>query len=504
MKKRHRPSHRKPAQPPKALRRPLKLKREAPIHTADLIDDSVSKLVPYDETLLERARTQWQFGDWSSLASIDGDALQHRPDRAKLALLAAAGRLQNGSTDEARQFLHLAKDWGISKKLISQVLIAGVHNSLGRAAALSTRQDRAQLHFEKAIQIGAPGSAQKLLVDVRTKHELDTLGLLPGSQGRLQQCQALSRLVEQSEAMREPETPQLRPTSAAHGFYLKLGQQQEKNPVPFLLIDSKSLPRSGLHYLKNTLSKVFGEHFSFCEWYQEPGCCKQSPCTYTGFASHAQDTGSLRIRLIKSHDFALDDPIYPTSPHLQRLILVRDPLYILTSWFALDQLAAHKDLLAKSGIIINKIWLAHEKEVLQPAYQLLDQHFNAPSAAVLGDWLQQKTQYIAGFMKKWVEPLRDQSSDGTKIVHYDQINAYIHGLTEAYRPYVSAEAAERIGSAARIASQQFKKRDAALSAPSEKLGIYLKENSILFSQATDSLMRSTCFGEMTYRWADKT
>ena len=29
------------------------------------------EFVPYDENLLERARTQWQFGDWESLARID-------------------------------------------------------------------------------------------------------------------------------------------------------------------------------------------------------------------------------------------------------------------------------------------------------------------------------------------------------------------------------------------------------------------------------------------------
>lgn len=449
--------------------------------------------------MLKCAETQWQIGDWHNLAELDRDTLQHHPERAKLALLAAAGLLQTGSSDEARQFLRLAQDWGVSNRLISQILIAGVHNSLGRAAAVSQHQDRAQLHFEQAVQLGdSLGSAQERISNTRIQHELDALGLLPGSQGRLQQYQALSALARQSKAATEIKAPTLRPTSAAHAFYINLGQAQDKNPVPFLLIDSKSLPRSGLHYLKNTLSKVFGEHFSFCEWYQEPGCCKQSPCTYTGFATHAQETGSLRIRLIKSHDFALDDPIYPTGPHMQRLILVRDPLYILTSWFALDQLGAHKDLLAKNGIIVNKIWLAHEKEVLQPAYQLLDQHFNAPSAAALADWLQKKTQYIAGFMKKWVEPLRDQPSDGTQIVHYDQINTYIQGLAETYQPYVSAEAAERIGKAARITSQQFKKRTDAFGAPSAILEDYLTGNANLFKQAAKNLAHLVKFEDVSF------
>lgn len=61
-------------------------------------------LVPYDENLLERARTQWQFGDWESLAKLNRDTLQHHPDRAKLALL-AAGHLQTDNPDAARQFI---------------------------------------------------------------------------------------------------------------------------------------------------------------------------------------------------------------------------------------------------------------------------------------------------------------------------------------------------------------------------------------------------------------
>jgi hypothetical protein len=59
------------------------------------------QLVPYDENLLERARTQWQFGDWDSLAKLERDTLQHHPDRAKLALLAAAGHLRTGVLQRA-------------------------------------------------------------------------------------------------------------------------------------------------------------------------------------------------------------------------------------------------------------------------------------------------------------------------------------------------------------------------------------------------------------------
>lgn len=134
-------------------------------------------VVPYDENLLERARTQWQFGDWESLTQLDRDTLQHHPDRAKLALLAAAGHLQIDNSDQARQFIRLAQDWGVSKKLVSQIIIAGVHNSLGRVAAVSGQQARALQHFQNAFTTGTPGNDSRLLTQARAVEQLSQLGL---------------------------------------------------------------------------------------------------------------------------------------------------------------------------------------------------------------------------------------------------------------------------------------------------------------------------------------
>ena len=131
----------------------------------------------YDEAMLERARTQWQFGDWESLAGLERDTLQQHPDRAKLALLVAAGHAQQGNMTEAKQCIRLAKEWGCKRALISRMLIAGVHNSLGRAEAAAGRQAKAFKHFEGAIATGAPGSALRLSIQARTNHQLRLLGL---------------------------------------------------------------------------------------------------------------------------------------------------------------------------------------------------------------------------------------------------------------------------------------------------------------------------------------
>lgn len=138
-------------------------------------------LVPYDENLLERARTQWQFGDWESLIKIERETLQHHPDRAKLALLAAAGHLQQGDNNTARQFTRLAQEWGCSKKLVSQILIAGVHNSLGRASAINGDGQRALQHFESAIASGSPAGEVRLLTKARLGEQLGQLGLVEGT-----------------------------------------------------------------------------------------------------------------------------------------------------------------------------------------------------------------------------------------------------------------------------------------------------------------------------------
>jgi Flp pilus assembly protein TadD len=141
--------------------------------------DHAQSIVPFDENLLERSRTQWQFGDWDSLAKLDRDTLQHHPDRARLALLAAAGRLQTGQGAEARQYIRLAQDWGVSKQLLTRILAAGVHNSLGRAAAAVGENSRALQHFQSAVATGAPGSEARLLAQARISYQYQQLGLPP-------------------------------------------------------------------------------------------------------------------------------------------------------------------------------------------------------------------------------------------------------------------------------------------------------------------------------------
>ncbi|WP_281211681.1 methyltransferase FkbM [Pseudomonas fulva] len=136
-----------------------------------------AQLVPYDENLLELTRMHWQSGDWVSLAKLQRETLQHHPDRERLALLAAGGHQQLGNMSAARELARLAQDWGCSRKLISQVLIAGMHNTLGRASAIAGRSHEALGHFEKAVDMAAPSEDGRSPVEKRIQGELAQFGV---------------------------------------------------------------------------------------------------------------------------------------------------------------------------------------------------------------------------------------------------------------------------------------------------------------------------------------
>ncbi|SEH06264.1 FkbM family methyltransferase [Candidatus Venteria ishoeyi] len=128
--------------------------------------------VTYDEYLLERSKTQWQFGDWESLAQLDIKNLESHPDRAALTLFAATGLFQVGDNEKAKRCIVLAQEWGCSKQQVLYLLVSGVYNNLGRIAAFKEEQTEAEKLFKNAIFTGIPGEVQKLLVNSRIAEQL--------------------------------------------------------------------------------------------------------------------------------------------------------------------------------------------------------------------------------------------------------------------------------------------------------------------------------------------
>lgn len=160
----------------------------APVSSASSHDTPLvhkGELMPRDEQLLDRALTQWQFGDWSTLAKLDPNDFAQHPRRARLALLAAAGHQQLGHQEETRRLVRLAHEWGCDRTLIARVLISGVYNTLGCANALVGRSAQALGHFEAAMQVGLPGGETRLLGPVRIRQQLESLGFDVSSNGQI-------------------------------------------------------------------------------------------------------------------------------------------------------------------------------------------------------------------------------------------------------------------------------------------------------------------------------
>lgn len=193
-----------------------------------------------------------------------------------------------------------------------------------------------------------------------------------------------------------------------------------------LLIESKSLPRSGHHYLKDVLQVMNIRSFSYCEMYQEPGCCKVSPCNAEPFWNNARCQGRAHTRLVKSHDFQLSDPIYDPPLGVIRIVQIRQPYFLLPSWLELAQLDLNKTLLADHGINLGRIYLYHEKPLLDLAYKLIDESGITMGPGRACDWIKEKTNYITHFSQKWFplcKPILELSNcqSGTFLLRYEDL-----------------------------------------------------------------------------------
>jgi FkbM family methyltransferase len=86
--------------------------------------------------------------------------------------------LQLGNEDIARNQASKAMSWGCPPDLAARVLISGVHNTLGKAFALRSKQGKSKDHFGQAV-VSNRRSEQYALAHSRTVKELASVGLLP-------------------------------------------------------------------------------------------------------------------------------------------------------------------------------------------------------------------------------------------------------------------------------------------------------------------------------------
>jgi len=130
-------------------------------------------------TNLSSAKANWYFGEWQALIEIDIQALSSHPDVAKITALKASGYQQLNEIEQSKTYFKLAKELGCDNQLISQLLIAGVHNTLGKVAALKKDDDKTLAHFDAAVNVGRNSQDNKLARQARAVKEISKLGLLP-------------------------------------------------------------------------------------------------------------------------------------------------------------------------------------------------------------------------------------------------------------------------------------------------------------------------------------
>lgn len=131
----------------------------------------------HDEQGLSRAKAHWFFGEWQKLADLDEATLAQHPDRDRMALLVASAHQQLDNHDRARKFTRMALTWGCDKQVVAQVLIAGVHNTLGKIAALKGDSKGIEQHFTAAITVGGHRD-KELIAHTRSVREMTRLGLI--------------------------------------------------------------------------------------------------------------------------------------------------------------------------------------------------------------------------------------------------------------------------------------------------------------------------------------
>lgn len=159
-------------------------RRKAAAETAQLLpqtQDSGGAFTPqepYDEGLLAQCRRQWQQGDWSALAELSLEQLENHPDRARLAVMVASAHQALGDLAQTRHLVRFARQWGCDERLLSRVLVAGVHNTLGKAAAAGGRlRDQALAHFRDALAPAGIAAMSRMAMQVRVCRELEGMSL---------------------------------------------------------------------------------------------------------------------------------------------------------------------------------------------------------------------------------------------------------------------------------------------------------------------------------------
>ncbi|MGI0500993.1 tetratricopeptide repeat protein [Arthrospira platensis CENA650] len=148
-------------------------------YISQILTSVIQNSFDYTNTL-SKARSSWYIGDWAALVQLDKADLVCHSERAKLALLAAAGYQQLGEMSDARRCTDLALEWGCSHNLVFQILVSGIYNLLGRGAAAARQCQLSFKYFSAAFSFmnGGEDDLKKILLKSRVKKQIEALSCL--------------------------------------------------------------------------------------------------------------------------------------------------------------------------------------------------------------------------------------------------------------------------------------------------------------------------------------
>lgn len=109
-------------------------------------------------TVWHQAVELWLNGDWPALSrlSINGESVGDVVFQQTL--MQVAGCLQAGELFSAENYIREIRDYGLGKQRLKEILLAGLHETLGRAQLLAGNETDANDHFCKStVLLGAPG-----------------------------------------------------------------------------------------------------------------------------------------------------------------------------------------------------------------------------------------------------------------------------------------------------------------------------------------------------------
>lgn len=122
---------------------------------------------------LQRCISQWQLGDWINLSKTEITGLEKLLEhRGEIALLVGSAHYLLGNFQAADDWLGRAEGWGVPRQRCADVMLAGVHGTLARAALAMGDETHAEQFLRSALSVVRFSGDIELLVPIRKREEL--------------------------------------------------------------------------------------------------------------------------------------------------------------------------------------------------------------------------------------------------------------------------------------------------------------------------------------------